>query len=294
MTTSEKFCLKFNNFQENMNAVFKSLRYDTGLSDVTLVCEDGQRVMVNRIILESASPVFKNLFRGEKHADTIVYMTGVKTEDMRFWYNGEANINQDNLDSFLKIVKELKVKDLSEAGQGVSGEEENLSPRKPEETKVSMKFDNLTKNAIHNIIQNMPMLNRFLPKIDPNPAFSKRSIISQTNNVIASCSALDRMDGGNKFEITWSSPPLKISIKSETKNVANDLSIFDKLVSEITATVPKQRFFGDFQDLDAQIETIMGRGENVSKKLGQTMFIAYVCRVCGKKVKKIKLRTKSK
>ena len=135
------------------------------------------------------------------------------------------------------------------------------------------------------------MLNRFLPKIDPNPAFSKKRIISQTNNVIASSSALDRMDGGNKFETTLSSPPLKVSIKSDTKmSLTTFLFLTSLYVSEITATTPKQRFSGDFQDLDAQIETMMCRGENVLKKLRPTMFIAYVCRVCGKEGQNNKIK----
>ena len=52
-----------------------------------------------------------------------------------------------------------------------------------------------------------------------------------------------------------------MSSQIRTKNATANVSVFDNTVSEITATVPKQKFFGDFQNLDAQIETMMGRGK---------------------------------
>ena len=73
-----------------------------------------------------------------------------------------------------------------------------------------------------------------------------------------------------------------MSSQIETKNATSNVSFFDNPVSEITDTVPKQKFSGYFQNLDAQIETMMGRGKNVVKKHGQSMFIAYFCKVCGK------------
>ena len=103
---TEKLCLKWNYFQHNINAVFECLRDNTDLADVTLACEDGQQVMAHHIILASTSPVFQNMLRRKKQAHTIVYMRGIKSEDIlaivEFLYYGEANIYQENLDSFLK------------------------------------------------------------------------------------------------------------------------------------------------------------------------------------------------
>ena len=39
---TEKLCLKWNNFQENMNTAFGSLRKDKEFDDVILACEDGE------------------------------------------------------------------------------------------------------------------------------------------------------------------------------------------------------------------------------------------------------------
>ena len=52
MTTSdEKLCLQWNEFKENVSSVFGDLRQDNELTDVTLVCEDGQQVETHKLVL---------------------------------------------------------------------------------------------------------------------------------------------------------------------------------------------------------------------------------------------------
>ena len=139
---TEQFCLKWNDFQENTNAAFGSLRNDSDFSDVTLACEDGQQVEAHKIILASSSPVFMNLLRQNKHSHPLIYMRGVKSEDLvtmvDFLYFGEANINQDQLDSFLTLACELKIKGLSdnkkEAESIDKGSKTNKQTVKQEET----------------------------------------------------------------------------------------------------------------------------------------------------------------
>ena len=41
---SEKLCLQWNDFKDNVNCAFRSLRKETDFADVTLACEDGQQV----------------------------------------------------------------------------------------------------------------------------------------------------------------------------------------------------------------------------------------------------------
>ena len=41
---SEKLCLQWNDFQENVKSAFGNLREDIDFADVTLACEDGQQV----------------------------------------------------------------------------------------------------------------------------------------------------------------------------------------------------------------------------------------------------------
>ena len=102
---SEKLCLKWKNFQENINNTFGSLRDNKDFVDVTLACEDGEQVEAHKVILAASSPFFQKLLGRNKHPHPLIYMRGVKSDDLLaivdFLYRGEANIYQDNLDSFL-------------------------------------------------------------------------------------------------------------------------------------------------------------------------------------------------
>ena len=113
---SEKLCLKWNDFQENVNTAFGSLREDNEFADVTLACEDGQQIDAHKVILAASSPFFRDLLKRNKHPHPLIYMRGVKYENLLaiidFLYNGEANVYQENLDFFLAIAEELKMKGL--------------------------------------------------------------------------------------------------------------------------------------------------------------------------------------
>ena len=113
---SEKLCLQWNDFQDNIKSAFQNLREDNNFSDVTLACEDGQQVEAHKMILAASSPFFQKLLGRNKHPHPLIYMRGVKSDDLLaivdFLYRGEANIYQDNLDSFLAIAEELQLKGL--------------------------------------------------------------------------------------------------------------------------------------------------------------------------------------
>ena len=65
---SEKLCLKWNDFKENVMNAFENLREDNDFSDVTLACEDGQQVEAHKVILASASATLKALLERNKHS----------------------------------------------------------------------------------------------------------------------------------------------------------------------------------------------------------------------------------
>ena len=47
----EKLCLKWNDFQKNINTSVENLRGNSDFADVTLVSEDGQQVAAHKVIL---------------------------------------------------------------------------------------------------------------------------------------------------------------------------------------------------------------------------------------------------
>ena len=80
---SEKLCLKWNDFQDNINTAFGNLRNDQDFSDVTLVCEDGEQVEAHKIILQSASPFFQTQSICEKLNLESVHTTGLDVQSYR-------------------------------------------------------------------------------------------------------------------------------------------------------------------------------------------------------------------
>ena len=58
---TEKFFLQWNDFKENVLSAFGRLRADKDFADVTLACEDGEKIEANKVILAASSPVFANI-----------------------------------------------------------------------------------------------------------------------------------------------------------------------------------------------------------------------------------------
>ena len=117
MTSSEKFSLKWNDFQENISSAFSNLRDDTVFTDVTLVSEDGQHIEGHKVILSASSPFFMKILKINKHPSPLVYLKGFKAKDLYslldFMYHGVADVYQDNLENFLEKADELQLKGLT-------------------------------------------------------------------------------------------------------------------------------------------------------------------------------------
>ena len=79
---SEKLCLQWNEFQKNMKEAFRKLREDKNFTDVTLACKDGQQLEAHKVILVASSPFFKKLLERNKHPHPLIYMRGLKSEDL--------------------------------------------------------------------------------------------------------------------------------------------------------------------------------------------------------------------
>ena len=112
---SEKLCLQWNDFQDNIKSAFGNLREVIDFADVTLACEDGQQVEAHKVILAASSPFFQKLLGRNKHPHPLIYMRGMKSDNLLaivdFLYCGEANVYQENLESFLAIAEELQLRE---------------------------------------------------------------------------------------------------------------------------------------------------------------------------------------
>merc|ERR1712128_336399 len=117
MSEREKFCLRWNDFESNLSSAFRELRDDKDFFDVTLACDDDQ-IQAHKVILSACSPFFRNVLRKNPHERPLLYLKGVKYKDilsvLNFMYMGEVNVAQEELNSFLAVAEDLRVKGLTQ------------------------------------------------------------------------------------------------------------------------------------------------------------------------------------
>ena len=130
--TTEKFCLRWNDFECNISGAFRELRDDKDFFDVTIACEDEQ-IQAHKVILSACSPFFRNVLRRNPHQHPLLYLKGVKYTDLQsvlnFMYHGEVNVAQEELNSFLAVAEDLRVKGLTQnQGNPSSSHQREKSP----------------------------------------------------------------------------------------------------------------------------------------------------------------------
>ena len=112
---NQSLCLKWDDFQDQERASLQELRNDTDFTDVTLACED-QNIKAHKVILSACSPFFKKLLKAYPHPHPLIYMKGMRSSHLTviidFLYLGEANIFQEDLESFFALAEELQLKGL--------------------------------------------------------------------------------------------------------------------------------------------------------------------------------------
>ena len=145
--SSEKFCLKWNAFQQNIVTAYQDLHKQLDFSDVTLVCEEDYQVEAHRVILTACSPFFKSMLKKNQHSHPMVYIRGLKAKDLvaivDFIYLGEANVCQEDLDGFLALAEELQLKGL--AGSQNDMEDSAGEPTKQEILKEVLKNETFNR-----------------------------------------------------------------------------------------------------------------------------------------------------
>ena len=74
-------------------------------------------IQSHKVILSACSPFFRSILKRNPHAHPLIYLKGVKLNNLQsvldFIYGGEANVAQEELNSFLAVAEELKVKGLT-------------------------------------------------------------------------------------------------------------------------------------------------------------------------------------
>ncbi|XP_043261703.1 modifier of mdg4-like [Colletes gigas] len=114
--SGEQFSLVWNSFPRNLSSGLYTLLTDEQLVDVTLAAE-GQILRAHKLILSVCSTYFRELFKGNSCKHPIVILKDVNYRDLsamlHFMYQGEVNIKQEDIASFLKVAETLQIKGLT-------------------------------------------------------------------------------------------------------------------------------------------------------------------------------------
>ena len=81
---SEKFALKWKDFQTNWNNSLFEWRKDTDFADVTLISEDKVKFSAHRILLSSCSNMFKFILKENTQLNPLLYLGGVSSKNIEF------------------------------------------------------------------------------------------------------------------------------------------------------------------------------------------------------------------
>ena len=134
MYSTDDMALKWKDFEENLVASFAEMRKENDFTDVTLVCEDGLQIEAHRVVLCASSLFFKTILKMNSHSHPLVYMRQIKSSELiplvEFLYKGEATVQPEDLDTFLKIAEELQLKGLADLKSNLTRESKTELSRK--------------------------------------------------------------------------------------------------------------------------------------------------------------------
>ena len=316
MPTKEKFSVRWTEFHDKVSNTFTTLRKDSDFTDVTLACEDGQQIEAHKVIISASSPFFHNILTQNKHAHPLIYMRGMKLDDLLaildFLYYGEANIYHDNLNSFLNIAEELQLQGLNggegwEQGENVENPtNQAVEPIVPSNSTQSEDYISETSKALENhtkaldnhtkALQNMASFSESYSEdeiiINESDASPRHEIGGKSNEP-----KLKRLEEENGFEeLGWAgniTNPQNVGVPGryaslETTLASQKPTFFTHSYKnhqtpfcEAVATL-KYEFFPNFKVLDKQIRSMISLGGNIIRRDSKHSETSCVCQVCGK------------
>jgi len=102
---------------KEFNVMFQDLRTDEELFDVTLASDDGT-VEAHKVVISASSLFFRNVFKNTKQPHPFIYLRGVHHQDLvallDYIYTGKTQILAEDVNRFLSVAKDLKIKSLTE------------------------------------------------------------------------------------------------------------------------------------------------------------------------------------
>ena len=272
MSPTDKFCLKWNDFQENISSTFQGLWNVDDFADVTLACEDDQFVETHKVVLSASSPFFMKILQRTKHKHPMIYLRGIKSKDLthilEFMYHGQVNVYEEDLQHFLALAQELQLKGLGGMEkQGDNGSEVMKSRVNPHSSKPKQHDDesSLTEKEIQMEPSSRDLAAVKMEQMEPmNQSWSQDQ---EGTSIDFSGEPLQK----ELMNQSWMKPTEAYQgAQNDQEGASLDYSGSGEPMAKVF--IPD----GALEELDLQIASMMERGED---KL-------WTCKLCGKKATK--------
>ena len=116
--SGQKFDLTWQTFSSHAREMFRELLATNQFADVSLICHDLTKIQAHRIVLSACSSVFREILQGHKEGHPVIYLRGVQRQELesllQFMYNAEVSFSEDRLNEFLRVAKDLDIKEIAE------------------------------------------------------------------------------------------------------------------------------------------------------------------------------------
>jgi len=246
MMNSDRFSLRWNNYQSHLVTAFESLLKDKAFVDVTLGC-DGRKLPAHKMLLSACSPYFRDLLKDNLCQHPIIVLRDVSHEDMssllQFMYNGEVNVTQQQLNSFLKTAEFLKIRGLTDNDQ-----EDMSTPR-----------DELMSTPRQ---KSTPTPQKRRSDTPPPPKRKRSPFYEVSNNS-------DQIDSRQYTEDTVDKP-LDLGILCRTESVKQELLEVPVDSNLVQSDEALNESVDDYGDIDTMYENTAYLDERSSAQVGNT------------------------
>ena len=184
--------IKLQNFSSMLTGHLDQMLISQSLSDLTLVCDDGQ-LQAHKLILAASSSFFSSLFESDHSSfcHPVIFLRGIPCHQMElilsFVYRGETCVASDDLNTFLELAADLKVR-------GLSNKQENpqtkmITNTRTDEQRIINKTSNLISFDENNIMRHdkIPQDEMNLKKCDQVSHKARRRNREKDSSVLVQC-----------------------------------------------------------------------------------------------------------
>ena len=113
-----KLLIKSKTFSCGVLSSFQELKDNKDFSDVTLVSDDEFEFFAHKLVLSSSSTFFKNILMKYMNPHPMLYLGGVTSSTVAkiidFVYHGEVEVQENEINSFLKVAAKFKLQGLED------------------------------------------------------------------------------------------------------------------------------------------------------------------------------------